>query len=61
MLASGYLGLYLLKAVGVQGAVDWLDILITGIALGGGTKALHDLLSNITEAKTDRQDPSETK
>jgi hypothetical protein len=61
MLASGYFGLHLLKAVGIQGSAGWLDILITGLAIGGGTKPLHDLISSITEAKTEKQDPIETK
>ena len=64
MIASAYFGLHLLKAVGipVTGFPDTLmDILITGLAIGGGTKPLHDLISNFTEAKTEKQDPVETK
>ena|SRR5215813_1212711 len=60
MLASGLFGLYLLKAVGVQKVPICLDIALTGLAIGGGTKPLHDLISNISEAKTAKQDPIET-
>jgi len=60
MMAAGYLGAFLLRTVGVSGAADWLDILITGLAIGAGTKPLHDLISNIKEAKEKKQDPPET-
>ena len=34
-----------------------LDLLITGLAIGGGTKPLHDLIQNVQEAKNGRKDP----
>jgi hypothetical protein len=47
MLVSGYAGIFLLHMVGLH-TVAWLDILITGLAVAGGTKPLHDLISNIS-------------
>jgi hypothetical protein len=34
-----------------------LDLLVTGLAIGGGTKPLHDLIGNLQEAKNDKKDP----
>lgn len=42
-------------AAGVRHA---LDLLVTGLAIGGGTKPLHDLIQNIQEAKNDKKDPA---
>lgn len=60
MVASGYFGLYLLKGVGVNGSSLWLDIIVTGLAIGGGTKPLHDLIGNISASKKAKEDPAET-
>lgn len=60
MLASGLFGLYLLQAVGVKNVPIWADIVVTGLAIGGGTKPLHDLISNISTSKTTKQDPAQT-
>jgi hypothetical protein len=35
-----------------------LDLLVTGLAIGGGTKPLHDLIQNLQEAKNDKKDPA---
>lgn len=51
MLAAGVFKSLLLVAVGVSGTPIWLDIAVTGMAIGGGTKPLHDLISNIEKAK----------
>jgi hypothetical protein len=50
---------------GVWTAAGWtwasarhlLDLLVTGLAIGGGTKPLHDLIGNLQEAKNDKKDP----
>ena len=47
MLVSGYTGLFLLSAVGLHIA-GWLDLLVTGLAIAGGTKPLHDAISNLS-------------
>jgi hypothetical protein len=41
------LGLYFLRAVQVQSPTAWLDVLVTGLVIGGGTKPLHDLMALI--------------
>ena len=54
MLVSGYTGLFLLSAVGLHIA-GWLDLLVTGLAIAGGTKPLHDAISSLsasTKGKT---------
>jgi hypothetical protein len=43
------------SAAGVRHA---LDLLVTGLAIGGGTKPLHDLIQNIQEAKNEKKDPA---
>jgi hypothetical protein len=47
MLVSGYAGVFMLHIVGLD-TVAWLDLLVTGLAIAGGTKPLHDLISNIS-------------
>jgi hypothetical protein len=53
MLVSGYTGLFLLTAVGLHVA-GWLDVLVTGLAVAGGTKPLHDLISNISSSSQNK-------
>jgi hypothetical protein len=60
MIASGWFGLYLLKAVGVTSGPLWVDLVVTGLAIGAGTKPLHDLISNLSASKTAKQDPVQT-
>ncbi len=69
MAVSAALGLYLLHAVGLpeggwrggpfsaQGLRRWVDLLVTGLAVGGGTKPLHDLISNLQASKEAKKDP----
>lgn len=45
------LGLYLLQAVGVEKIPGNLDVIITALAIGGGTKPLHDFIKNIEKTK----------
>lgn len=45
------LGLFYLQAVGLPDASKDLDIIITGLAIGGGTKPLHDAIKGIEKAK----------
>ncbi len=37
-----------------------LDLLATGLALGAGTKPLHDLISNLQTSKNNKKDPGQT-
>ncbi len=60
MLVAGSLGLLLLRTVGISKSPSWVDILVTGLAIGGGTKPLHDLIGNISAAKESKQDSQRT-
>lgn len=57
-LLAGLLGLELLKSVGVASAPVWLEILVTGLAVGGGTKPLHDLIKQLQAKKNKAEDPT---
>lgn len=59
MLGAGVSGFLLLHIVGLTDAPTMLDLFITGLAVGGGTKPLHDLITNITESTNSKQDPAE--
>jgi hypothetical protein len=58
MLLSGYLKAGLLRSVGVSSV--WIDVVVTGVVVGAGTKPLHDLISNLKESKEKKQDPEGT-
>jgi hypothetical protein len=45
-------------AMSAAGIRHMLDLLVTGLAIGGGTKPLHDLISNLQAAKDSKKDPS---
>lgn len=47
MLSSGLLNLYLLRTIGITAAPPWLDVVVTGLAIGAGTQPLHDLIQKI--------------
>jgi hypothetical protein len=47
---SGACGLYLLTVVGMD-VPRWFDIFATGLAIGGGTKTLHELIKALQKAK----------
>jgi hypothetical protein len=58
-LASGLFGVFLVKAIGFRGMPPEVDMIVTGLAIGSGTKPLHDLISNIQKAKESKEDPRE--
>jgi hypothetical protein len=60
MLMSGFLKARLLQTVGVKGSVTWLDVVVTGLVVGAGTKPLHDLISNLSASKETKQKPPGT-
>ena len=60
MLASGAFGILLLQMIGFKDVPAFWDIAVTGLAIGSGTKPLHDLISNLQKAKENREDPPET-
>jgi hypothetical protein len=61
MFISATTGIYLLDIV-IDNPTppQSLDVLVTGLVVGGGTKPLHDLISRIESAKEKAQDPPET-
>jgi len=59
MLASASIGVYLIAAVAAdRGPAVPIDILVTGLVIGGGTKPLHDLIARIERAKQQAREPS---
>jgi hypothetical protein len=61
MVVSGWAGLALLNSVGVRSAPRVLDIVVTGLAIGGGSKPLHDLISSLQASKDAKNDPAPVK
>jgi hypothetical protein len=57
MLACGAFGIRLLAIAGFDVPIFW-DLAITGLAVGSGSKPLHDLISNIQKSKENREDPN---
>jgi len=56
MAAAGVFKALMMKTVGVSGLAAWLDVVVTGLAIGGGTKPLHDLIANLQESKEEKKD-----
>jgi hypothetical protein len=54
--SCGSFGIFLLAACGFDVPEFW-DIALTGLAIGSGTKPLHDLIGNIQKAGNERSDP----
>jgi hypothetical protein len=54
-------GTWTSDVISAAGVRHMLDILVTGLAIGGGTKPLHDLISNLQAAKDNKKDPSQTR
>jgi hypothetical protein len=52
VVASLVLGLRFLSAVQVSTPPRWLDVVVTGLVISGGTKPLHDLIGLIQNAKS---------
>jgi hypothetical protein len=50
VLASAACGLYFGHAIGMS-LSRWADILLTGVAIGGGAKGLHEVLKSLQKAK----------
>lgn len=61
MIVSAIIGLDLIEAIAVKRPssefIRTVDVLLTGVAIGAGTKPLHDLISRIEKAK-DNADPA---
>jgi hypothetical protein len=50
VLGSAACGLYFGDAVGIS-VSRWADILLTGVAIGGGATGLHEVLKSLQKAK----------
>jgi hypothetical protein len=55
ILLSGLTGIYILEIVGIKGIQEWLNVLITGLAIGAGTAPLHKF-TKILEKKADKDE-----
>lgn len=52
LLVSGLFGIMLFWGIAESNAPEaWLDILATGLVVGGGSKSLHDLITRIEKSK----------
>ncbi len=51
VLLAEWMGLFYVQAVGVTDLSKNVDVIITGLAIGGGTKPLHDGIKRIEKAK----------
>jgi len=61
IVLCGLFGLYMMRLVGFTGVPKQVDIVLSGLAVGSGTKPLHDLISNVQKAKEQKEDPPEKK
>jgi hypothetical protein len=59
IVLCGLFGLYMLRLVGFKGVPEQVDLVISGLAVGSGTKPLHDLIANVQQKKESAQDPPE--
>ena len=57
MAASAFLGLYFISSL-VTGPVPDVnvDVLVTGLVIGGGSKPLHDLITNVQKSSNAKSD-----
>jgi hypothetical protein len=51
VLLAEWLGLFYIQAIGVTDLSRNVDIIVTALAIGGGTKPLHDGIKRIEKAK----------
>ncbi len=56
ILGTSATGLFLMQAIGAEKVAPWLDILITGLVIGAGTKPLHDLIGYIEKKQEESED-----
>jgi hypothetical protein len=58
MVGAGLLGLRIIDTISSTSgpAPAWVDLIVTGLVIGGGTKPLHDLIAGLQDARKARQD-----
>lgn len=59
MLASGATKVFFLEVIGFKGIAPFINVLITGLVIGGGTKPLHDLIKLIEKRSEDTSEDSD--
>jgi hypothetical protein len=57
-LISGALGVFLLRTLGYE-AHALVDVMISGLAIGSGTKPLHELIKSLQTSKEEKKTPPE--
>lgn len=60
VLAAAYLNADFLGAVGVTESERAVRLIVTGLVVAGGSKQLHDLITNVSKAKDKKETPPET-
>jgi len=50
LIISGAFGLFLLQSIAISHVNSFLDLLVTGLTIGAGTKPLHDLITSMQKA-----------
>jgi hypothetical protein len=58
MVGCGYFGIGILHAIGDDGSPRYIDVIVTGLAVGGGTKPLHDLISSLQSSAHGKKTPA---
>ncbi len=58
MVGCGYFGFGVLHAIGDNGVPRYMDIVVTGLAIGGGTKPLHDFISSLQSSAQAKKAPA---
>ncbi len=51
VILSSLMGIVVFRMLGIGGIPYWLDVLFTGILVGGGTEPVHQLISFLNENK----------
>ena len=59
MIAAGWMNIRLLQAINAHDPGLLVDILVTGLVIGGGSKGLHELISNVQTSKEKKATPAE--
>ena len=62
IVASAVTGLYFVNMILAKYSTfsPFLDVLVTGLVIGGGSKPLHDLIARLEKSKQQTEDPPET-
>lgn len=58
MIGCGYFGVGLLQSIGETGVSRYVDMVVTGLAVGAGTKPLHDFISNLQGSAQAKRTPA---